>query len=194
VPQKVYDEPANLFVASFIGSPAMNLLEGEIVERDGVLACVIGDQELRLDEEVEAGRPALRGYAGRRVAVGIRPEDLGEAAARNGSPLQRLRGTVLLTEALGPEVLAHVEVAARPVLREEVLEAAVALDAAAVAGLESEARQRRTTIVGRFDSRTRVARDDEIELGVDPSSIHFFDLETGEAVTTMGDRLAVTVS
>jgi multiple sugar transport system ATP-binding protein len=194
VPQKVYDEPANLFVASFIGSPAMNLLEGEIVERDGVLACVIGDQELRLDEEVEAGRPALRGYAGRRVAVGIRPEDLGEAAARNGSPLQRLRGTVLLTEALGPEVLAHVEVAARPVLREEVLEAAVALDAAAVAGLESEARQRRTTIVGRFDSRTRVARDDEIELGVDPSSIHFFNLETGEAVTTMGDRLAVTVS
>jgi multiple sugar transport system ATP-binding protein len=191
VPQKVYDEPANLFVASFVGSPAMNLLEAEIVERDGTLVCAVGDQELVLDDEIEASRPALRKYAGRSVAIGIRPEQLGDPAGSNGGAVQRLRGTVLLTEALGPEILAHVEIAARPVLREEVLEGAVALDAAAVAGLETEARQRRTTIVGRFDSRSRLRIDETIELAVNVSGIHFFDLQTGEAVRRQAARSAI---
>src|SRR3954464_8333191 len=75
-PQVLYDRPANLFVAGFIGSPAMNLVEAEVVERDGGLAAVFGPHSLVVPAEVVAARPALRGYSGRRVALGVRPEDL----------------------------------------------------------------------------------------------------------------------
>src|SRR5947199_3856410 len=75
-PQVLYDRPANLFVAGFIGSPAMNLVEAELAERNGALVARFGPHELALPAEVVAQRPALRRYAGRQVALGIRPEDI----------------------------------------------------------------------------------------------------------------------
>src|SRR5919206_248020 len=106
-PQKLYDSPKNLFVASFIGSPAMNIFEATVERRDGGLAIKLGDQELAVPQDVAQRRPALAGYTGRALAVGIRPEHLEDASlARNGGG--RLRGRVLLTEALGSEILAHV--------------------------------------------------------------------------------------
>src|SRR4051794_9710868 len=74
-PQVLYDTPANLFVAGFIGSPAMNLVEAELSERDGALWASFGPHRLLVPRQVAAARPALSGYAGRRVALGIRPED-----------------------------------------------------------------------------------------------------------------------
>src|SRR5437660_2515423 len=107
-PQKLYDSPKNLFVASFIGSPAMNIVEAEDARRGDCIAVKVGDQELPVPGEVVRRRPALTGYAGRKLALGIRPEHLEDAAvARNGGA--RLRGRVLITEALGSEILAHVE-------------------------------------------------------------------------------------
>jgi multiple sugar transport system ATP-binding protein len=163
-PQRLYDEPANLFVASFIGSPAMNFFEAEV----GTRVCRIGDFELPVD------RPELTAYAGRRVAVGVRPEQVRRGAG--------LRGTVALAEALGPEQLVHVEIAARPVVRDEVLEGAVDYDEAAVADLKSEAREQRMTVVARFDSDVRVRAGEPVELALDTAKLHFFDLETGAAI------------
>src|SRR4029453_18845883 len=75
-PQELYDRPVNLFVAGFIGSPAMNLLEARLERRDGTLAAAVGDQQISLDEELLATRPALSSYEERDVILGIRPEEL----------------------------------------------------------------------------------------------------------------------
>src|SRR5205823_61170 len=111
-PQRLYDAPANLFVASFVGSPPMNLFEAT-VEQDGS-RLVLGETQLDLPADVLAERPGLRSYVGRRVAVGIRPEEVREASGWDGA---RVRGRVLLVEALGAEQLIHIEVAAKPLER-----------------------------------------------------------------------------
>jgi multiple sugar transport system ATP-binding protein len=89
---------------------------------------------------------------------------------------------VKATEGLGSEVLVHFDVAAEPVLTEEVREVAVDVDAAALEHLESEALERRTVLVGRFDTSERPRPGEEIEVPVDPGKLHFFDLETGLAI------------
>src|SRR5438067_1720811 len=120
-PQRLYDAPANLFVASFVGSPPMNLFEAT-VEQDGS-RLAFGDAHLELPSDVLAERPGLRSYAGRRLAVGIRPEEVREASGWDGA---RIRGRILLVEALGSEQLVHIEVAATPLERADLVDAAAA--------------------------------------------------------------------
>ncbi len=182
-PQKLYNAPNNLFVASFIGSPAMNIVEADVVRGDGGVAVRIGDQELPVPEDVVRRRPALSGYAGRKLALGIRPEHLEDGIlSRNGGA--RLKGRVLITEALGSEILAHVEVKATPVVTEDVVEGAVVDEAEheIAADLLESGNGDRSTFVGRFDPSSQVRPDDEIELVVDTEKLQFFDLETGHAI------------
>src|SRR6266498_1058784 len=183
-PQKLYDSPKNLFVASFIGSPAMNIVEATVERRADGLTVKLGDQELAVPDEVARRRPALAGYAGRTLALGIRPEHLEDASvARNGGA--RLRGRVVVTEALGAEILAHVEMSGNAVTTEEVMEGAVVdaeeqIVAADLLGESSDGR--RTTFVGRLDPSSRVKPDSDVELVVDTQRLQFFDLETGHAI------------
>ena len=93
-PQELYDRPVNLFVGGFIGSPAMNMLEARIERTNGGLAAVLGETRLALDDGTLSRRPALQAYEGREVVLGIRPEDLDDAALANGDGLPRLRGRV----------------------------------------------------------------------------------------------------
>jgi multiple sugar transport system ATP-binding protein len=182
-PQKLYDSPKNLFVASFIGSPAMNLVEAVVERRADGLAVKLGDQELQVPAELARRRPALAGYAGRRLALGIRPEHLEDASvARNGGP--RLRGRVLVTEALGSEILAHVEMNAPPVVTDDVLEGVVddEDEAELAADLLGQSDGRRMTFIGRLDAASSVRPDSDIELVVDTQKLQFFDLETGYAI------------
>src|SRR6266550_1457975 len=117
-PSHLYDTPRNLFVASFVGSPPMNLLEAEVERDNGSLVCRLRDAVL----ELPAARPALEAYVGRRVAVGIRPEHVRDASlAPEGA---RLTGRAVLVEELGAELLAHVEVAATPLGRLDLVDAA----------------------------------------------------------------------
>jgi multiple sugar transport system ATP-binding protein len=183
-PQKLYDSPKNLFVASFIGSPAMNIVEATVERRDGGIVCKLGDQELSVPEDLSRRHPALQGYAGRTLALGIRPEHLEDAeVSRNGGA--RLHGRVLLTEALGSEILAHVEVNATPVVTEDVVEGAVVdADEAEVAAdlLGDTAGAGKSTFVGRLDAASKVRPHTDIDLVVDTSKLQFFDLETGHAI------------
>ncbi|TML59872.1 MAG: sn-glycerol-3-phosphate ABC transporter ATP-binding protein UgpC [Actinobacteria bacterium] len=182
-PHKLYNAPNNLFVASFIGSPAMNIVEADVMRGDGGVAVRIGDQELPVPEDVVRRRPALSGYAGRKLALGIRPEHLEDGIlSRNGGA--RLKGRVLITEALGSEILAHVEVKATPVVTEDVVEGAVVDEAEheIAADLLESGNGDRSTFVGRFDPSSQVRPDDEIELVVDTEKLQFFDLETGHAI------------
>jgi multiple sugar transport system ATP-binding protein len=185
-PQKLYDSPKNLFVASFIGSPSMNIFEATVERRADGLALEFGGQELPVPAEVARRRPALAGYAGRTLAAGIRPEHL-EDAAVEGNGGTRLRGHVLLTEALGSEILAHVEVGAKPVVTDDVVEGAV-VDAAEhevtadLMGDRGNGGGSKATFVGRLDPSSRVKPDSDVELVVDTEKLQFFDLETGFAI------------
>jgi multiple sugar transport system ATP-binding protein len=180
-PEALYDQPVNLFVAEFIGSPAMNLLRGRIDEDGDGLVCTVGDQQLRLTTAARSARAGLEAYRGRPVAVGIRPEHLLDPQAADGS-LARLQGRVTLVETLPPEKHVHVEIPAEPVLTEDVLEVRRDIDAASVQDLEDEAKEHRVLAVARFDVDSRVKAGSAYELGVAVERIHFFDLETGQAI------------
>ena len=177
-PKDLYDHPVNLFVGGFIGSPAMNLIETTLEGSDGTLHAVVGDERIALGSELLDKRPALRSYEGRLVVLGIRPEDLEDGAIASDAPADhRLRGKVELTESLGAEIMAHIQVGARPALTDEVRELAQeAGDERAAVGAEEAAH---TTIVGRFSPRSEVKEGDTVEITVDTSSLHFFDPETG---------------
>jgi multiple sugar transport system ATP-binding protein len=183
-PQVLYEHPVNLFVASFIGSPAMNLVQARIEQDGEKLTCVIGSQRLELPGTLLTRLPALRTYTGRTVALGVRPEHLQDAAlaGHRGEGAGVLRGRVVTTELLGSEVLAHVEVDAAPVVTQEVLEVAGDTDRALAEDLRSDASERRTTFVCRFPTETAVRAGDEALVSVATDKLQFFDLETETAV------------
>jgi multiple sugar transport system ATP-binding protein len=187
-PQELYDHPVNLFVAGFIGSPAMNLLEATLQRDDGAMKVVTGSQEIPLSQETLSQRPALAGYEGREVVLGIRPEDLEDhqlagETAQGGT----LKGKVTLREALGAEIMVHFSVDAPPAFTADVKELAEDLGEADRA--EAHARDSSTAIVvGRFGARSRVKPGDEVDVAVDTRQLHFFDVDTGLGIYGDGGR------
>jgi len=180
VPQRLYESPANLFVASFIGSPSMNVVEATVEKTDGGTALRVGSASLPLPAETVSARPAIAGYAGRKIALGIRTEALDESSPRNGDETGRLRGIVRAVEALGPEQLAHVEVQAKPVLADEVIEGLVDQEQAEeLAEILPGAEGDWAMMVARLDASASVRQDDTIDLAVDVRKLHFFDLDSG---------------
>ena len=176
-PQQLYDHPVNLFVGGFIGSPAMNMVEATLTASNGSLAVEAGGQKLALGSETLEARPGLKRYEGRKIVLGIRPENLEDASlASDTPPDRRLHGKVELTEALGSEVMVHFTVDAQPALTDDVRELAEDLgDERKATGEVGE----HTTMVGRFNPRTKVKEGDTAEVAVDTRSLHFFDPETG---------------
>jgi multiple sugar transport system ATP-binding protein len=173
-PQDVYNRPANLFVAGFIGSPPMNLMRGTLEQQGDTLAVRLGETILEVDPEVARSRPALAGYAGREVAVGLRPEDVEDAAlVGDAGRRARLRTHVDIREDMGAEVFLHVPAFAPPALTDDVRDALE--DAAA----EDETR---TAFVARVDRASRAAAGEAVELVVDTRRLHFFDLASGAAI------------
>jgi multiple sugar transport system ATP-binding protein len=170
-PQHLYDEPTNVFVAAFIGSPSMNLYEGQLT-LNGEKSVQVGSQKVALAPETLQKHPALQGYAGQRVVVGIRPEDFEDAAvATNAPPDRRLRAKVRLVEALGSELMVHFEVddaqrvnSGDPDAPQELLGEGVA------------------NAVARFSPRSRVSVDQDVEISVASENMHFFDATNHQAI------------
>jgi multiple sugar transport system ATP-binding protein len=162
-PQRLYQEPRNLFVAAFIGSPAMNLVEATI-DADEV---VFGRFRVPLDP---ARRPVR---AGARVVLGIRPESFDDAAFAPGD-LPRLDVRVAVLEELGSDAHVFFEVDA-PRISAESLEAA-GDDATLLA-------EEKSLFTARVDPRTAARVGMPISLAVDPARFHFFDPETGDSLT-----------
>ena len=179
-PQELYDRPVNLFVGGFIGSPAMNLVESAIERRNGGLVAHVGDAALALDASVVAARPALERYVGKPVVLGIRPESLEDAALEPDTPDDRkLHGVLVLREPLGSEIVAHFDVAARPALTEDVRELARDVGHEGAVRATETPEEQKTTLVGRFGPRSRAKTGDVIDVAVDTSGVHLFDLESG---------------
>jgi multiple sugar transport system ATP-binding protein len=175
-PQELYDNPVNLFVGGFIGSPAMNLLQATLARDGDRLVARLSDiTDLEVAPELVAQRPALTRFEGREVIVGIRPEHLEDAAVAGGAPAgRRLRGTVALREALGSEIMMHLNVEAQPALTDEIRELAEDVGTEAPAAEHPAA-----VLVGRFSARSRAAAGDPVEVVVDTTTLHFFDPESG---------------
>src|SRR6185437_1806911 len=127
-------------------------VQARLEHRDREVVALVGDQEVEVPGELQSARPALERYFGRTVALGLRPEHVREPSGT----AQRLRGQVKATEALGSELLVHLELPAEPVLTEEVREVAGDVDAVELALLESEALARKTVITGRFETLKRL--------------------------------------
>ena len=192
-PQQLYERPVNLFVGGFIGSPAMNMLEAQLERTNGTLSANLGNQRLTLDNEAIANRPALKAFEGRDVIVGIRPEHLEDASlAQSAGDGRVLKGKVVLTEALGSEIMAHVTVDARPAMTEDVKELAQDVgDERAVGELDAGS-PAETTIVGRFNARSRVKEGETADVAVDTRALHFFDPATGLGIYDTSPSKEVT--
>jgi multiple sugar transport system ATP-binding protein len=160
-PQSLYDNPDNLFVAAFIGSPQMNLLQATFHRRDDGNSLQIGSQTVNVPAAVMNERPSLAGYDGRLVAVGIRPEDA-EDAAFSSKP-DRIEGKVDVREGLGSEVIVH-----------------VLIDAPGASNPTHDSVS--SQFVARVDPHTSLQPDDTATLAIDTTKMHFFDLESGLAI------------
>jgi multiple sugar transport system ATP-binding protein len=181
-PQTLYDRPVNLFVGGFIGSPSMNMLDAVIESSNGGLAATVGDQTISLGPEALENHPALQGFVGKQVILGIRPEDLEDAALETGAPAERqLRGRLELKEALGSEIMAHFAIKGAHAETDETRELAKDVGAEGaetpIGVTEGEA-----VIVGRFGARSRVKQGDQVTAVVDTRALHFFDPQTGNGI------------
>ena len=168
-PQELYDRPRNLFVAEFIGSPAMNLVGADLARENGAYVAAFGGKVLPVGERVLSTRPGLRRFEGKRLILGVRPEDIEDAEFASG---QRINAVVDIREDMGSEVFVHFDPGAKMVAGEDI-KAAVGEEAAEVKG---------SAWVARLDRETRAAEKARIELAVDTNRLHFFDPETGDAV------------
>ena len=184
-PQFLYDHPNNLFVAGFIGSPAMNLVEATLARSNGSMTIEFGGYRLAVPDEVMSGRPDLKGFEGKSVIVGIRPEDIEDAALVSDAPADhRIRSSVFLREALGADVLIHFMIKAPAVVTEDTKELASDVGHEA---LEAAAAANELEFLARLNPRTDAAQGQAIELVVDVHRLHFFDPETGAGIYG-GDR------
>ncbi len=175
-PQTLYEHPANLFVAGFIGSPAMNLVEAELAERDGGLVVRFGPHELGVPAQLLAGRPGLRGHAGQRVALGIRPEDVEDGPGPDDA---RITVTVDIREDLGSEVFLHFALDAPGVTAQELRELVgdEALEAADV-----QTHHHGSPFIAKVARGSAAREGEQAVLTLNTHLLHFFSLETGEAI------------
>lgn len=174
-PQELYDRPTNLFVAAFIGSPAMNLYEAAL-DADGVTVHV-GQQALTLPADRAAG---LIAYRDRKVVLGVRPEEL-SLAGGDTVPGAQLTGDVELIEALGSEQLVHFSVDARRIQTSETLAIDDEQDSEMLGKGEIGA-SAMASGVARIDPRAEVTRGKRVTFAVALARIHLFDPDTGDAI------------
>jgi len=165
-PQVLYSHPDNLFVASFIGSPAMNLYEASLTEDAGTVR--LGSQDIQLPQPVREAHPALAAYAGKKLILGLRPEHL--PAAGNGAAGPALAGTVDLVEALGSELMVHFTIDARRVRAE------------GAASDDEDATAESGEGVARVDPSAKVTVGEKITFAVNAAGMQFFDPDSGAAI------------
>ncbi len=178
-PQELYDRPANLFVAEFIGSPAMNLVVCDLAAANGRVEARFRSGSLAVPDQVVGARPGLKAYEGRRVVLGIRPEDLDDASLARFESSTVVSVRVDIREDMGAEVYAHFRLDADPVESEEVLEAMEEED---VRGAVLERMRHGVPFVARLERGTTAREGERLDVAVDTRRLHFFDPETGSAI------------
>jgi multiple sugar transport system ATP-binding protein len=178
-PDAVYARPANLFVGSFIGSPAMNLLAGRLERRDGELSFRSGAQSIALPPQILQHRPEMSKRLDSRVAVGFRPEALRVASEDN---LFTFTGMATMSESLGFETLLYVTAAFEPVEHEQVAESSPDLESSELGRTSGGEPSRSAVVIARLPAGSAMRDGEGVRLSLAPELLHFFDLATGEAI------------
>jgi multiple sugar transport system ATP-binding protein len=175
-PESVYSQPANLFVASFLGSPPMNLVRARLeADEAGGIAAAIGAQRVALDAAELDRHPGLAGRAGADIVLGVRPESLHPAS---GAGARRIEGDVVVRESLGSDVFARVRLPDAEPLKGALHR--LALDAEEAEQLEETRHE--AVFVARLPAETAVERHERIALSVGAGALRFFDADTGRAL------------
>ena len=178
-PQVLYDHPVNEFVAGFIGSPSINLVESELTRSNGHLEVSLGEHKLTVDDQIARNRSGLADYVGKKVILGIRPEDFEDTNVEpDAPPDRRIKVKADLTEPLGSEVLVHFGTEATGVVSSAAA-ADVGEDAEVRLGEDEEVS---TRLIARVSPKSRIALGQEVELAVDTSRLYFFDPENRETI------------
>jgi multiple sugar transport system ATP-binding protein len=190
-PDELYETPANLFVAEFIGSPPMNVVTATVLRSGGGHHLVVGSQRIELPAGALDAYPALAGADSSTVALGLRPESLRDPATADRRSL-RLVADVELVENVPPEKLVHLRIDAEPVVTEATVEIAKDIDEAAVEDLRALGKG--TVLNARLPGSATVREGTRAEFAVPASALHFFDLSTGQAIAPTSPRLAVATA
>jgi multiple sugar transport system ATP-binding protein len=172
-PRDIYVAPDNLFVAGFMGSPPMNQAVADVeVEGDRVVV-VVGGQRLTVDPDLVNEHPSLRSYHGKKVVVGVRPEDVRDLGEKPNQPPDRtMRADVEMVEALGSEQVVHFNVPTAPIPTSKPEGGPVLV----------EPEQTSTMWVAMFNPRAFVRLAETVDLAVETSRLYFFDMDTGLAI------------
>ena len=154
----------------------MNMIEATLERQNGGIVARSRSQSVRISDEAVAARPGLRAYEGRKVILGIRPEDLEDRELAEARADDCLTGTVVLREALGSEVMVHFTMDATQAMTEDVKELARDIGDEQPAG---EMPTGEATMIGRFGARSRTKEGAPVRVAVDTRALHFFDPATG---------------
>jgi multiple sugar transport system ATP-binding protein len=185
-PQVLYERPVNLFVGGFIGSPAMNFIRSRLTNENGAVYVQVGETKLRLPDRLVGQRPTLGHYVGKELIVGIRPEDIEDAAFVPSSNGSAFDVKVSLAEPMGSEVIAHFPIAADAISDSETMVAArggeESEDAGHLLQLAAGRESDQVVLTARLNTRSRAQTGEPLRVVVDVERLHFFDPATEEAV------------
>ncbi len=178
-PGECYDGPNNIFVAQFVGSPPMNLVMADVKQGPKGLLLEVGGSTLEIPERTLKERPALKSFAGRAVALGVRSEDMEDAALADVPAERRIKGKVILTEALGSEIVVHFNFPGEPVVTDDTKLLAKEAGGGEEIHIPGESGVK---WVASFAPRSRVHMGDNVEIAVDVERVHYFDPDTSAAI------------
>jgi multiple sugar transport system ATP-binding protein len=175
-PTELFYNPANLFVAGFIGSPAMNIVSGHLEGRGQDVFVVFGPHRLKVDRRALDRHPGLESYLGKDLVVGIRPGDFEDERIATPAPDRTMEVQVDVTEVLGSETLVHYMLPVPPVVTPEIEELLADMKA------DASSLGRETKFSSRISSDASVSPGGKARLVVDTAKLHFFDPETGKRI------------
>jgi multiple sugar transport system ATP-binding protein len=182
-PTELFEDPKSLFVAGFIGSPAMNFASAKLEKSNGSMSFKLGDQTVAIDEKLVSEKPALADYTDKDVVIGIRPQDFEDASLQSDAPDdQKIKVKVELVEAIGTETLVHFDAKTPIAITEEMKELAADMGASD-SNLEQSAKEGRNEFVATIDPHSKVKERETAELFIDTARLHFFDPETNRSIT-----------
>ncbi|MFP3882677.1 MAG: ABC transporter ATP-binding protein [Actinomycetota bacterium] len=175
-PTELFNHPNNLFVAGFIGSPAMNLVYGNIEGSGDDVYAVLPNTRLKVDKRAIENHPGLEDYVGKQIVIGVRPSALEGAAVAGSDPDRLMQAEVEVTEMLGADTYIHFTVHAPPVITPDIEELL------ADTGRDTETLGDSTSFVARVSPDINIDRGDKVDLVVDTAKLHFFDQDSGERI------------
>ena len=175
-PTELFNRPGNLFVAGFIGSPAMNMTYGRLEAEGDRVYAVLPTGRLLVDPAVLADHPGIENHMDTELVVGIRPNNMEAASVAGRDPERTITAVVEVAEMLGADTYVHFTVDRAPVVTPDIEELL------ADAGRDASDLGGKTNFVARVSPDVVAKAGDTVELVVDTAKLHFFDPDTGERI------------